>query len=134
MKFDNVRNIPVALKIVDYLMSVIMGVGTLLLVTIIVDMHWNMFLAMIAGMMLGVPVLMITFIIFSSVSSPFEIFPAGMVITMITGMVTGMVESMKDDNLKVMLIVVIVFSLIVQLSIDLYNLKLSGELPVAKQD
>jgi len=117
-------------KVLDYIISVLMGVGTLLLVSIAISEDWNMFLAMIVGMFLGMVVLFIIVILFSVVSSPFELFMVGMIITMFTGMAAGMVMAMKEVDLKLMFLAVLLFSLFVQIMFDLYNIKLKGDLPI----
>ena len=117
-------------KILDYIISVLMGTGTLFLVSLVVNENWNMFLAMITGMVLGIVVLLITVLLFVSVSTAFELFPVGMVITMITGMTAGMLITMVEIDFQLMLFASISFSLFAQLCIDLYNMKLKGEVPI----
>ena len=107
-----------------------MGTGTLYLVSLVVSENWNMFLAMIVGMVLGMVVLLLSVLLFVSVSTAFELFPVGMVITMITGMTAGMVITMVEIDFQLMLFASIAFSLIVQFLIDLYNIKLKGEVPI----
>lgn len=111
-----------------------MGTGTLFLVSLVVSRDWNMPSAMIAGMGLGITVLLLSALLFLSVSTPFELFPVGMVITMFTGMATGMAMVATELNFTSMLSGVITFSCLVQLWIDLYNLKLKGEVPLDNQD
>jgi hypothetical protein len=120
-------------KILDYIISVLMGAGTLLLVSLVVSKNWNMFFAMIVGMSLGIVVLLLTVLLFISVSTAFELFPVGMVITMFTGMATGMVTTIVELDFTLMLLAVITFSLFAQIWIDLYNMKLKGEVPVDKK-
>ncbi len=120
-------------KILDYTTSVLMGAGTLLLVSLVVSKNWNMFFAMIVGMSLGIVVLLLTVLLFISVSTVFELFPVGMVITMFTGMATGMVTTIVELDFTLMLLAVITLSLFAQLWIDLYNMKLKGEVPVDKK-
>ena len=117
-------------KILDYIISVIMGTGTLYLVSLVVSDSWNMFLAMAVGMVLGMVVLLLSVLLFVSVSTAFELFPVGMVITMITGMTAGMVITMVEIDFQLMLFASISFSLFAQLCIDLYNMKLKGEVPI----
>lgn len=124
----------ILLKILDYIISVLMGVGTLALVSLVVSQDWNMFLAMIAGMLLGGAVLLSSALFFLSVSTPFELFPVGMVITMITGMAAGMLMSVSDLRFSSLLRDVVVFCFIVQIWIDLYNVKLKGEVPRDNQN
>jgi hypothetical protein len=119
-------------KMLDYVVSVFMGTGTLFLVSLVISESWNMFLAMIVGMVLGIVVLLLTVVLFSFVSTAFEVFPVGMVITMFTGMATGMIITIVEVDFILMLLTTITFSLFVQLWIDLYNMKLKGEVPVDK--
>jgi hypothetical protein len=117
-------------KILDYVASVLMGVGTLFIVSLVISESWNMFFAMIVGMVIGIVVLLLSVLLFSSVSTAFEIFPVGMVITMFTGMATGIVITIVEVDFILMLLTAITFSLFVQLWVDLYNMKLKGEVPV----
>ncbi len=119
-------------KILDYLISVFMGGGTLLLVSLVVSENWNMFFAMIVGMLLGMLVLLVSVMLFISLSTAFELFPVGMVITMFVGMAAGMTMSMGNIEFKTMLSGAIILSLVVQLWIDMYNMKLKGDVPVGK--
>ena len=107
-----------------------MGTGTLLLVSLVVSESWNMFLAMIIGMILGIAVLLLTVLLFVSVSTAFELFPVGMVITMITGMTAGIVITMLKIDIQLMLLAAMAFSLFAQFWIDIYNLKLKGDVPI----
>ena len=120
----------VLFKIVDYLSAVLMGTGTLFLVTLAVSKDWNMFFAMIVGMILGTVVLVITILLFFPVSSTFELFPPGMIITMFTGMSAAMAITMGDIDFRLMLITAVLFSILVQITIDLYNRKLKGDFPL----
>lgn len=117
-------------KIIDYIISVLMGTGTLFLVSLIVSESWNMFVAMIMGMVLGIAVLLLTVLLFVSVSTAFELFPVGMVITMITGMTTGMIITMVEIDFQLMLLATMAFSLFAQFWIDLYNMKLKGDVQI----
>ena len=119
-------------KILDYTTSVLMGAGTLFFVSIVISESWNMFFAMIVGMVLGIVVLLLSVLLFSSFSTAFEIFPIGMIITMFTGMITGMLTAIVKLDFILMLSAVITFSLFAQLWIDLYNMKLKGEVKVDK--
>ena len=113
----------------DYTIAVIMGTGTVLLVHSIINNNWNMFSAMIVGMILGTGVLLLSVLLFTPVATAFELFPVGMIITMFTGMGTGMAITMTEIDLRSMLITAAVFSLLSQLAIDLYNRKLKGDVP-----
>ena len=119
-------------KILDYIVSVLMGTGTLLLVSLVVSENWNMFLAMIVGMVLGIVVLLLTVLLFISVTTVFELFPVGMVITMFTGMTTGMIITIVEIDFKFMLIAAIAFSLFAHFLIDAYNMKLKGDVQIDK--
>jgi hypothetical protein len=81
-------------------------------------------------MVLGMVVLLLSILLFISVSTAFELFPVGMVITMITGMTTGMVITMVEIDFQLMLFAAIAFSLFAHLCIDLYNMKLKGEVQI----
>ncbi len=107
-----------------------MGSGTLYIVSLVVNENWNMLLAMIAGMVIGIVVLLISLLLFIFVSTAFELIPSGMIITMFTGMAAGMAMTAAEMDFRFMLSAVIVFSLLAQVYIDLYNVKLKGEIPV----
>lgn len=120
-------------KILDYLTAVIMGTGTLFLVNLAVNKDWNMVFAMFVGMMVGTGVLLLSLLLFSSFSTLFEIFPKGMIITMVTGMASGMVAAIDALDFAFMVSAAAVFSACAQLGFDLYNMKLQGEVPVDKE-
>ena len=117
-------------KILDYVISVLMGSGTLYIVSLVVNENWNMLPAMIVGMVLGIVVLLISLLLFIFVSTAFELIPAGMIITMFTGMAAGMAMTAAEMDFRFMLSAAIVFSLLAQVYVDLYNMKLKGEVPV----
>jgi hypothetical protein len=119
-------------KILDYIISVLMGTGTLFFVSLVVSESWNMFLAMIVGMVLGIVVLLLTVLLFISVTTVFELFPVGMVITMFTGMTTGMIITIVEIDFKFMLLAAIAFSLFAHFWIDSYNKKLKGDVQIDK--
>jgi hypothetical protein len=119
-------------KILDYITAALMGVGTVYFVSLAVSTNWNVFIAMIAGMVIGMAVLLFAVLLFSSFSTAFEIFPVGMIITMFTGMGAGMILSMEEPDFTLMLTAAIAFSLFSQLCIDLYNMRLKGEVPLDK--
>lgn len=120
-------------KILDYVCALFMGTGTLFLVTLAVSRGGNVFFAIIAGMMIGTGVLLLSLLLFSSFSTPFEIIPTGMIITMVTGMASGMAAAMNGADFAVMVSAAAVFSLCTQVGFDLYNIKLRGEIPVDRQ-
>lgn len=109
-----------------------MGTGTLFLVSLVVSESWNVFLAMIVGVILGIVVLVLTVLLFIFVSTAFELFPVGMVITTFIGMAAGLVITIIEVDFILMFLAVIAFSLFAQLWIDLYNMKLKGEVTVDK--
>ncbi len=117
-------------KILDYIISVLMGSGTLYIVSLVVNENWNMLPAMIVGMVLGIVVLLISLMLFVFVSTAFELIPAGMIITMFTGMAAGMAMTAAEMDFRFMLSAAILFSLLAQVCVDLYNMKLKGEVPV----
>lgn len=120
-------------RILDYAISVLMGTGALFLVSLVVGEGWNMFLAMFVGMLLGLVVLVFSVLLFSPITTPFELFPVGMVITMVAGMGAGMAQAKGDTNCTVMLVAVVLFSLTAQVVMDLYNVRLKGEVPIERQ-
>lgn len=117
-------------KILDYLIATFMGTGTVYIVSLVVHESWNMPLAMITGMFLGMAVLVLAVLLFIYVSTAFELFPVGMVITMFTGMSAAMAITMMETDLMFMLMAAAFFSVLAQCGIDLYNIKLKGDVPV----
>lgn len=89
-----------------------------------------MFLAMIVGMILSMVVLAVIVFVFGPVCSLFQLFPSGMVITKLTGMVSGMLFAAGNVYFMSMFLASVAFSLFVQFGIDLYNMKLKGEVIV----
>lgn len=114
----------------DYIVATLMGAGTLFFVFLVIGKGWNMFLTMIVGMILGMLVFAVTVLVFGPICSLFQLFPSGMIITMLTGMAAGMIFTATEIEFMIILWTVVAFSLSVQLGIDLYNMKLKGELPV----
>lgn len=89
-----------------------------------------MFFAMVAGMIMGMVVLTVIVLIFGPICSIFQLLPSGMIITKLTGMATGMMFAMADVNFAMVFFVIVIFSLFVQFVIDLYNMKLKGDVIV----
>ncbi len=111
-----------------------MGLGTLFLVSAVVNEGWNMVLAMAVGMLLGVLVLVAALLLFVRFSTAFEIIPVGMAITMVIGMSVGMKTAAGWTDVFSMVPAVVTFSFLFQLGINNYNRKLKGELPVENGD
>lgn len=107
-----------------------MGTGTVLLAQYVITNSWNVFFAMIVGMILGTAVLLVSVLIFTPVATAFELFPVGMIITMFTGMGAGMAITMSDIDFRSMFITAVLFSLLAQFVMDLYNRKLKGDVPL----
>ncbi|HEY5648056.1 MAG TPA: hypothetical protein VIU33_01050 [Nitrospiria bacterium] len=118
------------LTLADYTAALLMGIGTLFLVSAVVSEGWNMFLGMLVGMVLGFLVLGGVLLLFMRVSTAFEIFPVGMPITMVIGMAVGMKAAAGLFDPLHTLPAVVVFSFLCQLGINQYNKKLRGEVPV----
>ena len=121
------------LKIIDYIAAVLMGTGTVLFVSLFIDREWNMIAAMFAGMFLGMIVLLIIAILFVRVSTFFQIMPPGMIITMFSGMAAGMVLTSAEVDRFVLVKVAVIFSLLIQYMMDLYNLKLKGDVLLGRK-
>ena len=131
-KEDSQLILRILFKVLDYIIAALMGIGTLSLTYLVVSKEWNMLVGMFAGMVLGMLVLLLIILLFISLSTAFELFPVGMIISMFVGMVVGMMRSMESTAFMSMVFPVIAFSLIAQFVMDLYNLKLVGEVPVDK--
>ena len=117
-------------KIIDYSLALLMGVGTVLLVSLVVGEGWNMFVAMSVGMLLGMILLIFVIVLSCGVTSIFDIMPTGMVITMFTGMAVGMSIAAGSASMARLYMGTLLFALFAQFTIDLYNLKLKGEVPL----
>ncbi|MBE9503794.1 MAG: hypothetical protein IME96_06430 [Proteobacteria bacterium] len=120
-------------KIIDYVAAVLMGTATVFFISLFVDKQWNMIAAMFAGMCIGMIVLFIVTILFVRVSTFFQIMPAGMIITMFSGMAAGMVLTSAEVDRVVLFKVAVIFSLLIQYMMDLYNLKLKGEISLGRK-
>ena len=118
--------------IADYTSSGLTGIGTLALIFLMVGEGWNVLLAMVVGMGVGLLVMLIVLVAFIRVSTFFERFPVGMVIAMVTGMVAGMNEAMVRVDFISILMGVITFSVLAQLSMNLYDLRLKGEVVIER--
>ncbi|MBC8413233.1 hypothetical protein H8E50_06150 [bacterium] len=119
-------------KIIDYVIAVFMAVSTVLLVALVTGTGWGMFAAMIVGMFLGMAVMIVSLLLFSGITTPFELFATGMITTMFTGMGTGMAIISSAPETGIMVSSAITFALIVQFGIDLYDMKLKGDVLVEK--
>lgn len=114
-------------KFFDFAIAALMGVGSLLLVCLAVGSSWNMFLAMCAGMVIGMFVLFVVMLATVSITTLFQLLPVGMLITMPVGMLTAMAAASTGLGFTDMIWPVVLFSLFVQLCIDIYNIRLKGE-------
>ncbi len=81
-------------------------------------------------MILGIVVLLLIVMIFISIATAFELFPVGMITTLFTGMATGMILTRAEINFAMMLVAVIVYSFLARVVIDLYNMRLKGDVPI----
>lgn len=120
-------------KVIDYVASVLIGTVTVLFVSFFVGKEWNMVAAMSAGMFFGMIALVLVTLLFVRISTFFQIMPPGMIIAMFTGMGAGMVFSAADVDLPLLLKMSVVFSLFVQYAMDVYNLKLTGEVSYGRK-
>jgi len=120
-------------KVIDYAASLLMGAATVFFVSLFVNKGWNMAVAMVAGMLFGMIAFSLVTLLFVRVSTFFQIMPPGMIISMFTGMGAGMALSEADFDLALLLKVSAIFSIFVQYTMDLYNLTLSGEVPLGRK-
>ena len=131
-KEDSQLLLRILFKVLDYIIAALMGIGTLSTIYLIIDKDWNMPVGMFVGMVLGMLVLLLIILLFIPISTAFELFPVGMIISIFVGMVVGMMRSMESTAFMSMVFPVIAFSLFAQFIMDLYNLRLMGEVPVDK--
>ena len=122
----------ILLKVSDYAAAVLMGSGTVFLVSLLVDDRWNAVLGMAAGMVLGFLVMGAVYFIFMRVSNPFNFFAVGMPVTMITGMASGMSAPSGTLTLEVLYTGALLVAVLWQLGIDLTDARLSGDVPIEK--
>ncbi len=120
----------IILGILDYIVAAIMGAGALCLAFLVVGEGWNMFLAMAVGMVLGMVVLLLVVFIFGPICNTLQLFPPGMITTMVIGMLAGMGIAGTWTDFKTGLAFAVGFALFVQLAIDCYDWKLKGEVPI----
>jgi len=114
-------------KLADYLLAVLMGTAAVWLVSLVVDSGWNMYVAMFAGMFLGMLAVFPFLILSCGISTAFHIMPAGMPITMFAVMLTGMAIAMDVLSASRIYQMAILIAATVQLAIDLCDMKLRGE-------
>jgi hypothetical protein len=120
-------------KLFDYAAALVMGAGTLFVVTLVVGGGWNMFLAMLVGMVLGTVLLVVFAVATAGLTTLFEVIPVGMVVTMIVGMGAGMAVAMTGAGFWSLFWPVVLYSMAAQLMMDVYNAGLKGEVQVADE-
>jgi hypothetical protein len=114
-------------KLVDYALAVFMGLASVLFVSLVVGSGWNMFVAMFAGMFLGMLAVLPALMLSCGISTAFHVLPVGMLITMFTGMIAGMTIAMGTLSTSQLYPLAIFIAATVQMAIDLYDMKLKGE-------
>jgi hypothetical protein len=117
-------------KTADYAAAVLMGTGTVFLVSSLLGGEWNLFAGMAAGMVLGLLTMAVVFVLFMRVSTAFHLFPVGMPVTMITGMVAGMAVSEGVSSPGILYSAAAGYSILVSLAVDRLDARLRGDVPV----
>jgi len=120
------------LKAADYASAVLMGTGTVFLVSLLVDDRWNAVLGMAAGMGLGIPAMGAAYIVFLRVTNPFNFFAVGMPVTMITGMASGMAAASGNLRPGVLYPAAVLLAVLAQWAIDRIDAGMGGDVPVEK--
>jgi len=115
------------LRLTDYILAIMMGTATVWLVLLVIGSGWGMFTAMFTGMLVGMLVVFPALVLSCGISTAFHILPAGMLITMFTGMATGMAIAGGSLSVSRLYTLAILIAATVQLAIDLYDMKLKGE-------
>ncbi len=118
-------------KLFDYISALLLGTLASLAVYWVAAPGWNMALAMFAGMFIGMALLLLFLPLVGVFSTFFNFMPPAMIIAMLGGMGAGMAVS-AGIALSGLLPVMLLFSVAVQIVLDLYNLMLIGEVKHAE--
>lgn len=121
------RDFSTVLRILDYLVVSTAAAITALLAGYLIPSGWPTAAGMFAGMMLGVPVLLILVMGLSAIINAFESLMPGMPAVMITGMYGGMMAVGGNVNFTTLLTVGIGTGLLIQGILHVYDLSLHGE-------
>ena len=115
------------LRCVDYVSTLLAGVATAGVVSLLIPSHWPALVGMFLGMLLGMVVLLIVFLSFALLAGPFGILMPGMTASMISGMVGGMMVTAEKAPLVDALMVGALIGLGVAVLFHLYDRSLHGE-------
>jgi len=128
------RDITGLLRILDYLVVATAAGVTALLAGYLIPSGWPVPAGMLAGMLLGVPVLLAAIIGLSWIANAFELLMPGMPSVMIVGMYGGMAAANGEPNLSTLLFIGVCVGLSIQAVFHVYDLKLHGEVPGEQTD
>ncbi len=118
----------ILLRLSDYLVAVLIGSLCATVVYLAVSSSWSMPAAMLAGMALGMVVMIAVILPFALVGGIFEIIMPGMFIAMIVGMAGGMWVAAINTPAVVLIGFGFLTGLLIHGLFHLYDRSLHGEL------
>lgn len=121
------KNLPLLLKIFDYIAAILYGLLTALFSALAVSPDWPMPLGMVAGTFLGIAAFAVVFIASRKVAGGFELLMSGMIICMSTGMIGGMWITGGNPSAFELSAFSILAGLYVQFHLHMYDNNLHGE-------
>jgi len=122
------------LRVLDYVIVATAAGVTALLAGYLIPSGWAVPAGMLAGMLLGVPVLVAAIIGLSWIANAFELLMPGMPAVMITGMYSGMAAVNGNPNLSTLLFIGVCVGLAMQTVFHVYDLSLHGEVAGERAD
>ncbi|MFQ5433047.1 MAG: hypothetical protein ACE5EN_11150 [Nitrospinota bacterium] len=128
------RDLTPFLRLLDYMVVAAAAGVTALLTGYLIPSGWPLPAGMLAGMMLGVPVLVAAILGLSWIANAFEIIMPGMPSVMIVGMYGGMAAVNGNSNLSTLLIIGVCVGLSIQAVFHIYDLSLHGEAGPVRND
>jgi len=128
------RGITGLLRVLDYLVVAAAAGVTALLAGYLVPSGWPAAAGMFAGMLLGMPVLLILVLALSWIVNAFETLMPGMPAVMIAGMYGGMTAVNGNPNPTSLFTAGICVGLLVQAVFHVYDLSLHGEVAGGQAD
>ena len=114
-------------KLFDYAIALLLGTLLSLALCGVIGPGWGMMPAMFVGMFTGMGLLLLFLPLVGLFSTFFNFMPPAMLIAMLGGMGGGMAVA-AGTGFSTLFSTMLLFSATVQLLIDLYNHRLTGEL------
>ncbi len=121
------KNLPLLLRIFDYIAAVVYGLLTALFCALAVSPDWPMPLGMVAGTFLGMAAFAAVFLTAGRIAGGFELITSGMIICMSVGMIGGMWITGGNPSAFELSAFSILAGLYVQFHLHMYDNSLHGE-------